>query len=89
MMIDIVFEFDLSYTMNIILSFIRQWYLLLVWETITMMDIGLFVYSSFVSDACYQVDSFFFSVGCFFFFLVVVVLAVAENRRDCKKTRER
>jgi len=55
-----------------------------------MMDIGLFVYSSFVSNACYQVDSFFFfSVGCFSFFLVVIVLAVAENRRDCKRRRER
>lgn len=65
MMIDTFFEDNLSYIMNIILSFSKPGDLLLVEQTMMMMDIGLSVYSSFVSNVCYQVDSFFF----FFFFL--------------------
>jgi len=60
MMIDTSFEDNLSYIMNTILSFSKPGDLLLVEQTMMMMDIGLSVYSSFVSNVCYQVDSFFF-----------------------------
>jgi hypothetical protein len=69
--------------------FTRQWGLLVIIKAITT-DVGLVFYSSFVSSACYQVDSSLlcllrFLIASLFFSLSLSVIASGREQTQLQK----